>query len=386
MKFIDPSGKEQTVEGIADYLKAVESGQLQADSMVFDGALGKWVRAAETAEYRSLASRKSVRSAETELKRARQFRIGGWTLIFLGPLSATVISSAFDGALIAGERLGEALFVLLLLAVPLYFAFRRSSDLRKAMATAAVGGCLTMWMAIGTYQGWLAAQEGPELRSVAASVSEQMQSGRPATSGTVANSGNPPSSAVARFLASVPQRMARNEAEARAFQESAAALHLEEVLAPRALITARGIDQGRETLRRYEELVDTYVRANRRYVESLTAEVTEMNLSPAQRAEFNAGYARGLARSGELLGGWAQLQTKQAAKTRELLDLASSLSGTLAVKDGTLMFTVQRDLNTYNRLLAELQVLAEQETALSQEQAKRASDMQEQIRELGVER
>jgi hypothetical protein len=386
MKFIDSSGAEQSINGIPAYLKAVESGQLRADSMVFEDGSGKWVRAEETAEFRSLALRKSADSAAAERKRARQLRVTGWALATMAPLLAVLVSGTFDGGFLAGQRLGEASAVLLLLALPLYFGFRKASDLRKAMATAVVGASLAVWMAIAVFQDWRGVRQKAELRAVAADVSAQIQSGARGSDRTGSASNSAPEGEFARLLASVPARMAQNEAGARAFEESAAALRIGEVLTPSALITGRGIESGRKTLSRYEELVESYVESNRRYVETLTAEVADMNLSPSERAEFNAGYASGLVRSGELLGQWVRLQTKQIAKSRELLDLADSLAGTLTVSDGALMFSAQKDLDTYNRLLGELQSLAEQETALAEEQAKRVRERQEQLQKMSGER
>ena len=64
MRFIAPDGKEQSVSSITEYMAAISSGALKADSLVFDDATKSWVRADTTSEFRSLQAGKSVESVE----------------------------------------------------------------------------------------------------------------------------------------------------------------------------------------------------------------------------------------------------------------------------------------------------------------------------------
>jgi hypothetical protein len=159
-----------------------------------------------------------------------------------------------------------------------------------------------------------------------------------------------------------------------------AALHLQDLLLPEHLLSEQGLRSGRAVIRRYITLLNYSLAINRisqaELEQRLRALAAELPEGRAVIASHDRNAARGLEEDNALLNN----QRVAIGKIERIYALAEARRGQVQLRDNALIFERQSDANEYNRLVRDIQALAEQRSAIYRYQQAR---VQAELDEIG---
>ncbi|MGH8079810.1 MAG: hypothetical protein ACREP7_04480 [Lysobacter sp.] len=153
------------------------------------------------------------------------------------------------------------------------------------------------------------------------------------------------------------------------------ALHLDDLLLPENLLGAEGIRTGRATNRRYIALLNYSIAVSRVSQAELAQRLRALAGELPEGRLILDSHARNAARGMEEEIALLQNQRVVIGKIERVYNLVDARKDQIQLQDGTLVFEQQSDADEYNRLIREIQALAQQRAGIHQQQQARM-DMQ----------
>ena len=152
----------------------------------------------------------------------------------------------------------------------------------------------------------------------------------------------------------------------RQYYRELAEMHLERTLSPGEITTKQGLANGRATLRRFEALLERHKAAQAAWAVSVRKDVDAAPLTGGERSEFFTGFDRSQETTGRLLEEFYAVEGDLIAAIGGLLTFMEGRLGTAVAVGNQINFVAAADVAAYNRLIGEIQRLAQVENEVLQ--------------------
>jgi hypothetical protein len=401
LRFTDSNGREHRITDAAAFNWMVETGQIRADTMLFDERLMAWRRAGGMPEFHAAAQRLNPHTGQpTDLPPYGEVPLYGvpsseavysatqaapqpppsvlfgsardepppqnhmLSLVGLLALIAGVLLILFSTVKFsptpyaAGYRIGQTVAMSLAPAIIAFLLWRFAFDKKKGTGLLIFG---IGFLGICALQSVNAARDSKANRLATEDVDlliQKAMSGQPVEA---KDYDEQKYGAAAPLLTIINEYVAGIQSESLKMNEEMSQLQLETLLAEQTLRDAERISGGQARLKKMREIMNRYEALFKRKAEELPARVLSSSIDEKLKQDFLRGFNstkdQDLAQLSELF----EIERRFASKADEILSFVKARQGQYKFIGSNIMFKSGRDEAEFNNLSSEIGLIAQEE-------------------------
>jgi hypothetical protein len=404
LRFTDATGNQTWIRDAATFNTMVEAGQITPESMLYDESLGAWRRADGLPEFHAAYRRRNPQAgpysevplygvpateaiyggADSSPQQPPSVLFGtlqpeppqegtwpsttGMISIVVGALLIMFVSIKYSSsAYTAGYRVGVVAGISLWIALGAFLVWRFALNKRKGMGLLIFGAGFFL---VCTYQS-LSAVNDSKLSGLAeadiGALLKKAMNGEPIEP---KDYDEKTYGAAAPMLKIMNDYMTGLQADSMKMNEEMTRLRLETLLTEETLRNAEQITRGQARLQSMREIMDRYESLFKQRANDLPAKVMSSDVDEKIKREFLNGFNQTKDQGLRMLSQLFEIERRFASKAEEMLDFVKQRQGQYRFLGSTIQFASRQDELEYNRLVDQVNKIAEEETEW-QEQAQR---------------
>jgi hypothetical protein len=172
---------------------------------------------------------------------------------------------------------------------------------------------------------------------------------------------------------------AQSRSLAAQFQNEMNAIAGKGLLAPEQLDSAEEIGALRVALQKMRSLVKRHHDANVAFLDSMPVRIRGLKISERSKEDAVAGYLSTAGETKAALKEWLQVEFEGVDRMGKLGDFMESRLGQFRIEDNTIVFQEDKDVDSYNKLLARINEIVEKEKELSAKQQRMSDEARDSM-------